>query len=78
MAIKESYFGNVSKHIFIQSCSVKDVKLGMDQAYLNVTPVDQQTVTQDFFEVYGVSDNCYKVSMDMYFNLAYFSVYCAV
>ncbi|XP_028405101.1 heparan-alpha-glucosaminide N-acetyltransferase-like isoform X2 [Dendronephthya gigantea] len=43
----------------LKANSVKDVTLGMDQAYLNVTWVDRNNVHL-FHHVYGVSENCYK------------------
>ena len=48
---------------------MKNVKLGMDQAYLNVTPVDEKRVIQDIFNVYGVSDNCFKVHIFPFANV---------
>ncbi|XP_046863159.1 heparan-alpha-glucosaminide N-acetyltransferase-like isoform X2 [Xenia sp. Carnegie-2017] len=36
-----------------------DIYLGMDEAYLNVTSVDHSAMNETY-EVYGVSDNCYK------------------
>ena len=41
-------------------CRPKQINLGMDQAYLNVTSVDQ--AFREFMVVYGISENCYKVS----------------
>ena len=40
--------------------SSRDVKLGMDEAYLKVKSVDH--TIKEFLVVSGVSDNCYKVS----------------
>lgn len=40
--------------------SSEDVHIGMDQAFLIVTSVDR--TKQEILDVYGVSDNCYKVS----------------
>lgn len=40
--------------------SIKHVSLGMDQAYLKVTWVDE-AYHPFFHHVYGVSENCYKV-----------------
>ena len=49
--------------------SSKDVTLGMDQAYLQVTSVDQRL--HEFIDVFGVSDNCYKCPLQKLKRVSY-------
>ncbi|CAB3994078.1 heparan-alpha-glucosaminide N-acetyltransferase-like [Paramuricea clavata] len=55
-----------------QQDSSRDVKLGMDEAYLKVKSVDHILV-KEFLVVSGVSDNCYKCPLQQLEQVSYYN-----